>query len=325
MFAVSPRLVVDRDALDDLLRAHERVLTHAQLRAFGMHPSTITHRIGSRGPWQRILPGVVLTHRGAPNPRERLLAALGFAGDSALITGLDALRVHGARTAGTSPVIHILVPVDRQRRSFGFVRIERTRRMPLAVTRQGLPWAGPARAAIDACRHLEDLDTVRDLVAGVVQRRICDLDALSVEVRSAARQRTALSRRTLAEMSAGVRSVAEARAQDVLHRFGVPPPVWNVELRTTDGQLLARPDAYWEELAAAMEIDSMAWHLGPEQYRRTQARQRLLTVHGVLVLPVAPRDILDDERAFAHQVLDLLHRAAARPAPEHLVVIRRAI
>jgi hypothetical protein len=325
MFAVSPRLSVDRAALDDLIRANERVLTHAQLRAFGMHASTISHRIGVRGPWQRLLPGVVLTHRGTPSHRERQLAALGFAGNTAVITGLDALRVHGVRTEATSPVIHVLVPIGRQRRSFGFVRVERTRRMPVALPKQGLPWAGAARATVDACRHLEDLDCVRDLVASVVQRGICDLDALTVEVGSAARQRTALSRRTLAEMSVGVRSVAEARARDILAKHGVPAPLWNVELRTATGQLLARPDAYWEDVAAAMEIDSMAWHLGPQQYRRTQARQRLLTVHGVLVLPIAPRDILDDEIAFVRQVLGLLDRATRRPAPDDLVVVRRPL
>jgi hypothetical protein len=153
MSAVPPHLSVDRSALDDLLRSHERVLTHAQLRAFGLHPSTITRRITTTGPWQRILPGVVLAHRGTPSHRERLLAALAFAGDSAVITGLDALRVHGVRTEATSPVIHVLVPVDRQRRSFGFVRIERTRRMPTVLRKQGLPWAAAERATIDTCRH----------------------------------------------------------------------------------------------------------------------------------------------------------------------------
>ena len=37
-----------------------------------------------------------------------------------------------------------------------------------------------------------------------------------------------------------------------------------------DGEFIAPPDAYWATVAAALQIDSMRWHLGPAAYKRTQ-------------------------------------------------------
>jgi hypothetical protein len=82
-------------------------------------------------------------------------------------------------------------------------------------------------------------------------------------------------------------------------------------------------DAYWEHVAAALEIDSMAWHLRPGAYKRTQRRQRRLITRGVLVMPVAPGDIIDDEDGFVRDVLELLSEAARREPPA-LVVRRQA-
>ena len=68
----------------------------------------------------------------------------------------------------------------------------------------------------------------------------------------------------------------------------------------------AAPDAYWEAYGVALELDSMAWHLSPNRYRRTQARQRDLVVHNVDVLPVAPQDAIENPGARCEQVMQKL-------------------
>ena len=160
--------------------------------------------------------------------------------------------------------------------------------------------------------------------AEAVQRRRCTPGELAAEVSASARQRTALSRAVVAEIAAGVRSVAEARAREIYRRRGLPQPAWNVRLVNAAGELIAEPDGYWEEQAAALQIDSMAWHLRPSDYRRTQRRQRALTVHGILVLPVAPADILDDEEGFVRQTRMLLEEGARREPPGGVFIARRA-
>lgn len=302
----------DYDAVSDLLHRERQVVTHAELAALGMALSTVTWRHRPGGVWNGILPGVVLAHRGTPTPDERSRAAYKYAGDGAILTGVSALRRFRLRCPDEGE--HVLVPHTRRRNSYDFAVVERTRHLPEVVVINGVPCAPPARALVDACRRLRRLDDVRELVSHVLQQGACTLAALVDEVRRAARGRSALSRQVLREMSAGVRSAAEAKARRVILDSGLPVPVWNVEV-IADGVWLARVDAAWPALGAVLEIDSMAWHLSAEAYRRTQRRQRRLTSRGVLVLPIAPGDIFADPQAFLAELAALLAEAERRTPP----------
>jgi hypothetical protein len=264
---------------------------------------------------------VVITHRGVPTRRERLLAAVRYGGDGAVITGLPGLQEYGVRAARTAARPHVLIRHASQRTSHSFVTVERTRRLPEPRTAGGLPLVGVARAVIDACRRCQDLNFVREIAAEVVQRGLCTPAEIGEELRAAARQRTALARAVVREIEEGVRSVAEALAKEELNRAGIPPAEWNVELLTLDGEFIASPDAYWRDVVAALQIDSMRFHLGPADYKRTQRRQRALTIHGVLVLPIAPSDVISDRDGFIADVVALRAQAAARPRPR--IVVRR--
>jgi len=320
------RTFTDREALDALVRAFECVVTHAQLREIGVPASTITYRIRPNGPWQRVLPGVVITHRGTPTQRERVLAALRYAGDGSVLTGAAALRCHGVSRTGRSDQLLVLVPHHSQRSSHGFVTVRRTRRMPTPIAARKVASAPVARALVDECRERDTVDSVRELIATVIQASHCGLDDVVREVYAAAPQRTALSRRVLAEIGAGIRSVAEAKAREAFRNRGVPQPRWNCEIRTVDDELVAIPDGVWEDVMAALEIDSMTWHLGPARYLRTQRRQRRLLISGVPVLPVGPGDIIDDPDQFVREVLAFRRELAGRLLPTHLRVVepRRA-
>lgn len=151
---------------------------------------------------------------------------------------------------------------------------------------------------------------VRALVAEAVQTRRCSPEDIAREIEQATRARTALGRAVLKEVQAGVRSVPEAELRAVLAGHGVPAPRWNVAVRHDDGSIIAVVDALWERERVIVEVDSMEWHLGPEQYRATQRRQRLLVTAGWTVLPVAPGDVRDRPEQVCRQVLDAL--AAAR-------------
>lgn len=312
---MTQRRPIDRQAVELALRQNERVLTHAELRYLGIPSSTITFRIGPRGNWQRIHPGVVLAHRGTPTRRERGKAALKFAGDGAVITGLAALSRYGVRAAQAGVGEHVLVPAPCQRKSRPGLIIERTGRQPKTTVVQGVECAEVSRAVVDACRHLENLDRVREVTAEVVQARLCSLAEIAREVRDGARRGTALTREVLREMDAGIRSVAEAHARELFAVRGVRQPLWNVQVLTADGEVIATPDGFWEDVAAAVEIDSMLWHQRPERYRWTQRRQRRMTRHGIFVLPVAPADVLHDGDNFCAEVIDLLHQASLRVPP----------
>ncbi|MEH3075454.1 MAG: hypothetical protein PGN11_02035 [Quadrisphaera sp.] len=311
------RVFVDQIALSDLLRPGASVATHSELRQVGVPSSTITHRIRREGPWQRALPGVVAGHRGVLTLRERRLAALKYAGEGSALTGLDALDLHGVRARGLrrSDRVHVLVPHTSRRTSHGFALVTRTRRDVGDRVRDGLRVVPVARAVIDACRRLDDLDGVRELVAAAVQQRFCTAAEVWAEVAVAQRQRTALSREVLAEVAAGIRSVAEARLRAGFDRYGVPQPRWNVEVRDADGQLLVVYDAYWEDLHAELEINSIEWHLAPSAFRKTTQRQRRVVLSGLSTISVLPSEVEDDLESVCREVLQFLRLCATKQHP----------
>jgi len=316
------RTFVDHAGLDTLMHANERVVRHCELLELGLPSSTIMWRISPAGPWQRLLPGVLVAHRGIPTRRERLLAALKYAGPQSMLTGTPALTEYGvaaARKASARP--NVLVPHECRRTSHGFVVVERTRNLPDAVGRGLLRLAPLPRAVIDACRRKENLDHVREIVAEVVQDRRCSVEAIRKEIRQAARQRTGLARAVLREIEAGIRSVAEAKVRSALLARGVDGLEWNIELWTRDGEFVGSPDAYCVRTGVALQVDSMQWHLGPQGYKRTQARQRGLTYWGILVLPWSPADALENPDEVALGLIRLRELGAQRPVPE--IVVRR--
>jgi hypothetical protein len=302
----------DRDAIGQILISQGRVATHRTLKDLGVPASTITRWIGPAGPWQRLLPGVVLTHRGTPTRRELLLAALAYGGPFAVVTGPDALRALGVKNVRKLDSVYVLVPASSRRVSHGFAVIERTWRLPEAITRDGIPHAPAARAVIDTCRRLESSTEARALVAAVVQQGICDPPRLAAEVRDCARQRTAAARLSLVDVAGGVRSIAEAKARDALRQHGVAEPLWNVPITDRDGVTLLTPDGWWPDCRLAMEIDSVAWHLSPEDWRRTQRRQRMMSTAGILVLSFSPLEITEDPARFAREVAEALRTARRR-------------
>lgn len=307
---------------DDLVRFFgSSVVRAAALQRTGIPRSTVTYRCRSGGPWQLLLPGTVLLHSGPPTRPDYRRAALLYCDEGgtgeprALLTGLDALELHGLRnTPVPSGPVHVLVPADVRRSGNGRLLVERTERLPFP-DRSRWPIAPVARAALDFARRSRDRGVVRAVLAEAVQRGLCGRDELAEELSLGSARGSALPREVLIEITDGVRSPAEADARTLVLRCGLPAPLWNPRLYGPDGRFVATPDAWFDDVAMAWEIDSLEWHLGPAEYAATLDRRARMTAAGVLVvhhLPSAvrqrPKDVLADLRGtYAH--------AAARPRP----------
>ena len=63
-----------------------------QLESLGVDSSTAYRRCRPGGPWQRLLPGVLVLHAGRPSQRQRLRAALVHCGDGSMLTGTSAVK-----------------------------------------------------------------------------------------------------------------------------------------------------------------------------------------------------------------------------------------
>ncbi|GAA4560182.1 hypothetical protein GCM10023175_69650 [Pseudonocardia xishanensis] len=277
---------------------------------------TIYERCRPGGPWRTLLPGIVGLTNGPPTRDDRRRAALVYAGPGAVLTGLDALQIHGMRRVPPpSGPVHVLIPHDRRRLGAGQVLSERTERLPRA--RPGRwPLAPLSRAVLDFCRRSRDREQIRTALAEAVQRGGCTPGELLGELNAGSHRGSAVPRSVLTEIVGGVRSVAEAHAREVLLAAGLPAPMWNPTLRTAAGEILPCPDAWFDDVALAWEIDSVEFHYDVADYERTVERHSRMTSYGIVVVHTVPRAL----RSRRSEVVDELRRAHAlarlRPRPD---------
>jgi very-short-patch-repair endonuclease len=282
----------NRPALNQLLEKQNFVITRRQALDSGVHPNVLHRRAQASGPWQRILPGVYLTVTGTPTNDQRETAAVLYGGPGATLTAAAALRRHGMRVR--SDRVDVLVPAKRRCPSTAFVVVHRTTRLPETVCYLGrVQFALPARAVADAVLGLHDLGAVRAIVAAAVQTNLCTIDQLETELRAGPVGGSALFRKALAEVAQGARSGPEGELLELIRRGRLPMPMLNARLYLGT-ELLARPDAWWPDLAVVVEVDSRQWHLSPEDWEHTMRRHARLTALGILVLHFTPRQIRDE-------------------------------
>ncbi len=180
-----------------------------------------------------------------------------------------------------------------------------TTQLPERVCYQGpVQFTLPARAVADAVRWIDDLATVRALVASAVQTKLVTIEQLVSQLRTGPMQGSANFRAVLAEVIEGIRSPAEGEARDLIRRSGLPMPMFNAQLYIGD-EFVAIADAWWPDFGVACEIDSKEWHLSPEHWERTVSRHDRMTALGILVLHFTPRQIREEPE----QVLSIIRQA----------------
>jgi hypothetical protein len=303
---------------DDLVAAAVGgVIRARELVELGLPESTVYRRCRDGGPWQRLAPGILLMATGHPTPDQLATAAVMHGGPDCMITGLHACHRYGVRRGPTLPrALHLLVPHSRQVRNTELMHVERTSRLPTPIVRDGFPLAPPARAVIDAARRLRSRREITELVSDAVQRRLCTVALLSIELAEGGRRGSSTPRKVLQDVSAGVLSAAEADARKLWQRSGLPEPWWNARVHDADGCLLGIADAWWDDVALAWEINSFEWHLSPEDYAREQEKRARFAAAGINVLPTLPRRL----RTHRTEVLEELRKAytssGSRPRPD---------
>lgn len=316
------RSQVDLPALDALARAQHHCVTLRQLSELGLNSSTVAHRTRPEGGhWNRLLPGVVVLHRGTPTQDERLQASLLYADVGAVVTGVEALRRHGLRNLPSTDATHVLVPIERRRQSTGFVLCERTRRMPRTIHRAGFPCSPVARALVDAARRIADLAQVRAMTAEAVQRRLCTPTELLDELRRAQRRRTAQIRLVAREIVGGIRSAMEAELRRFLRALGLREPLWNHDLISAAGEFIGCPDAWFDEEGVGLEMDSREWHLDPSGWERTQRRRARFARHGVTTIPITPKRLFQQQDELAADIMGALLVASRTGRPDVTAVM----
>ncbi|MGA5898153.1 hypothetical protein [Streptomyces venetus] len=325
-----------------------RLMTVAQLHAHGVPTARTNEQCRPGGPWQLFLPGVVLLHPGPPTSEERLHAVLLYAsrergtgvptqpgaGESpapaypdAMITGLAALTLHGFSSTPPLPsleAIDVLVPRMRRLRSAGCARVVRGTALPAPEQVTDLPVAPVARALADAVAELQDAGVVRRLMTEAVRGAHCEAAAVVRELNQA----RLLSRPHVVDAVESLLAEGRARAEDRLYRmvreYGLPDPLWNVDLRLPGGPYLGGLDAYWPEQAVALELDTRAPRqaddtVWSEYTRKREHLERL----GITVVHITPRKLRDSMEQQATVIRTALMASSDRDPAAYVVALPR--
>jgi hypothetical protein len=299
--------------LNWVLQEQYSVITRTQALACGMSPKALQLRIAPGGPWQRLLPGVYLAVTGTVTSDQRDMAALAYTGPGSLITGVAAVRRHHVQSPGPD-MVDVLIPSSCRRQSVAFVRVRRTARMPERLFTTGrIRFAKPARAVADAARSMARFDDVRAVVCAAVQRRVCTVPELAAELESGPSAGSALLRAALAEISDGVRSVAEGDFRRLILRSSLPMPMFNARLFEADGTFVAVVDAWWQRAGVAAEVDSRAYHLAAADQDRTTERHDKLIAHGILPLHFPPARMKTDAAGIVDDIRRAIEQGLRRP------------
>jgi hypothetical protein len=307
------RALLDLDVIPRMFTHH--VASATELIALGITGHAIHERCRAGGPWQRLEPGLVLLDDKPPSRVQRIQAALTVAGPEAVLTGVDALRLHGMTAARLDGPVHLLVPPRRQPGLVDGVLFERCRQLPEPLHLSGFPVATLARATIDTCRRANTSEHVRALFAEAISRGHLTPTTLRDELDGFAGKGVALPTRVLAEIDDNIRSVAQGWAKRLVQRCGLPGPRWRVPITSPNGSHVATADAWWDEVGLAWEVDSYAFDLSPADCAAALRRAARLTASGVLVVHTPPTQLRDEPAAVADLLRGAYEQASARPRP----------
>ncbi|GAA3371615.1 hypothetical protein GCM10020367_23000 [Streptomyces sannanensis] len=330
--------------LSHLTCAQRRVLSAGQLRDHGVSTAQATAQCRPGGPWQQLLPGVFVLHSGPPTSEERLHGVLLYARrppaaasrripaqtgayDGAMITGLAALALH--RFASAPPLlsidrIDVLIESSRRLRSTRCARLIRAQALPPAQQIADVPVAPVPRALADAVAGLSDATVVRRLLTEAVRGGHCE----PASVVAALNEARLLSRphvvNAVDALLAEGRAIAEGRLHTMVRTYGLPDPLWNVDLRLPGGPYLGGVDAYWPDQAVAVELDTRAPRQDEDAMWSEYATKREhLERLGITVLHITPKKLREGLEQQAAVVRTALAASKDRDPAAYVVVLPR--
>lgn len=303
-------------AVLELLARQDGVASRSQLLAHGVTPEAWRWNAGRA--WRLLLPHVVMLTRQEPRPRQRLVAALLWAGPDAVLAGPTAARLHGITSADDGGTVHLVVPRSGSDRQAGFACVRRTAlRDPGVVVRGPLRMSSPARAAVDAAGATRTGGEATAILVEAVQRRAASLDDLTEWVHRTRAAPGGVVRVGLAAAATGAWSRPESGLLTVLRTSTVLPEPWlNPGLESAGGVVLLTPDVWFDEVALAGMVHSHRYHSHGEDWDATVDGDSSLTVAGIVVVGVTPRRIEHQPEVVLRRFEDAYAVATRRPRPD---------
>lgn len=318
-----PRLCPVDPRFPALVEAQDFVVHRRQALRAGMSRAALEHRLAHE--WRRLLPSVYLCQMGEPSRRQRLVAALLYAGPGAAIDAEDACHFHGVKAVRPDDErVHLVVPAGNVARSTHWLAIRRTSSPLRLVETERLRYVEPATAVIAVARKLTSERAVVARLGDAVQRRIVGVDELAAAHRMASRNNATLTESALRQVCGGARSAPEADFRSLARsRPGLPELLYNALLRLPDGRKVS-PDALAPDAPLIHETNGPSAHRRHDLFDDMQERHDSLTAAGFTVLHNTPRRIRERGRDVIGEFERCYQRLARTGWPEGVVLLEHA-
>jgi very-short-patch-repair endonuclease len=273
--------------LTALLREQDGVLDTASALGW-MSREELRWRVAS-GRWQRPCHGVVVAHSGPMTDRQRLWAAVMWAGPGSVLAGLTAAGLDGLRGfADPGRPVHLLVPAQRsvRRKPPGLpvvvhysVALGPGDVHPLRLP----PRTRTPRSLVDAAAWMAtERGAQAVLAAGVQQRLVRAEDLMAVVARNQRIPRRTVLQDTLADIAGGAQALSELDLTRLLREHRLPGPDRQARRRDSAGRRRWL-DAVWEAARLIVEVDGSP-HMDAAQYWADMDRDNDFVLDGYRVL-----------------------------------------
>ncbi len=241
--------------------------------------------------YNAIYRGVYVPKCSAPTLRDRTIGAWLASSRQAVIAGIAASALHGARWVDDDVAIALISRNTRPQR--GVVVRHETLRDDEVTRVAGLPVTTPARTAYDLGRHLPRGEALARLDALMWATPFAIEDVALLAKRYAGARGLKQLRTLLPLVDGGAASPKETWLRLLLIDGGLPIPTTQIPV-LHNWRTVGVLDMGWEELKVAAEYDGDQHRSDRRRYAHDQRRLRTLAELGWIVVRVIAEDASED-------------------------------
>jgi len=293
-------------ATAELASRQHGVIAHRQLRALGLDPGAIKHRVAA-GRLHRVHVGVYAVGHRLLTANGHRMAAVLACGPAAVLSHRSAASLHGLRqNARTAIDVTVPRPRARSRPGIDVHRVKRLHPDDRTVV-DGIPTTTVARTLLDLAEVTNRAELERAFDEAD-RRRVLDLSAFeALFARSTGRHGLSATRGVLKRTtSPDTRSALESAFVRFCDAWNIPAPQTNV---LVEGFVV---DALWPEQKLIVELDGYAFHgTTRSAFERDRVRDADLQRAGYRVLRLTWRRLHEDPGPVAATLHALLASIAA--------------
>lgn len=299
---MDPITLQDADALvRELAAAQHWVVTHGQLRALGIGPDSIRHRVKT-GHLYPVYREIYAVGRPALERKGRWLAAVLACGDEALLSHRSAAVLWGLVRSSVERDIEIVMP-DTMLRCRPGLHVHRRADLGAQHRREvdGVPVTDPVSTLVDLASCTPEWQ-VEQAINAADRLGLVDSGTLRATVPDLAPRPGKACIRRLAGCDALTDTGLERKFLAIVRNANLPSPLTQAMVSGY------RVDFYWPDLGLVVETDGWRYHRTPGEQAADQRRDQAHARGGLTALRFSEDQVRHEPRAVQRTLTTVIRR-----------------